>query len=677
MTGKVRWLLAAMHLAVCVYAETLVKCVPANGQWSAWGNEQEVMITQDGEGWRFRRENGKSGWNTPIFSFLPERSPLVDEFCLLVFEYFYEQGRPNLEVTLKNGDDEASYATSLNLQPGVWHTAEVHLASAPYKNGGKPGAVTDGLYGHRLAWFQICFSGVEIALRKVRIEQRRGFELPPDAHVSQEAKEYARERVPPDFRQFKRGAVFPFGVIATVRTGEEKVAKLFEQDLLERWEDSLALLRSYGFNAYSNFCESTSLPIKERLTVMSKYGMYLMETRSCRVDLHALPDDHELVRQIEECSSHPSLLAWYAEDEPQNVARYIKNKRRMDALSKGFAPFVSAIHMMSIARSLGSALDIMMLDPYDLSQESIPNASSDILVRHANVIRCARGFIPSKRIWMVPQAFSFKLSGNVTHRYPSPEELSFDVFNDLAAGANGFFFYIFRDVPPYLLPDSNRHGAVHLETLFDSWGNPNATAKAIGQVGQRLANIMPSFLERREMGSPRKIQAGECVLVSQWDNGDGILVIAVNSCLTAKRCGKLTLELADGEMAYDLDSLTETDGRYTLAPGDAALLFIGKPLAFQNIRMEIEKRKAENDAQMTRVRPRENAVLQAARLAFKEMNGKMMARLTQFDGNPQMDPVRKRICDLSKEYFVAVRKWKSTGEIDESTHSLPQRIQEL
>ncbi|MBQ6473525.1 MAG: hypothetical protein IJJ33_16175, partial [Victivallales bacterium] len=619
MANRVLGLFVASLLVSCVYAETLAPCEPANGLWSAWGNDQEVIITQGKGERRFRREDGKGGWNTPIFDFLSERMPLVDEFCLLVFDYFYEQGRDRLEIVLKNSDDEARYAQCIKLEPGAWRTAEVHLSSAPYKSGGKAGVAAEGLYGHRLAEVQICFSGVEIALRNVRIERRRGFELPPGSAASKEAVEYAEKRVPPDFRQFRRGAVFPFGVIATVRSGEEQVAKLFGQNVLERWESSIALLRSHGFNAYSNFCECTGTSIKERLAVMARHGMCLMETNTCRMDLHQLPDDHKLVRQIEECSAHPNLLAWYAEDEPQNVPRYIRNKTRMDVLSKGLAPFVSTIHMMSIAKSLGPALDVLMLDPYDLTLESAPNASLDILARHTNVIRCGSGFIPSGRVWMVPQAFSYKLSGVLTHRYPSPEELTFDVFNCMAAGANGFFFYIFRDVPPYLLPDSRR-GSVHLETLFDSWGNPNATAEAIAQVGQRLVSIMPSFLERRQIASPRNVQAGEGILVSQWDNGDGILLIAVNSCLTERRIGRMTLELSAGEGAYDLDTLKAFDGQYELAPGDAMLLFIGKPQAFQVIKAEIDKRKGENVAQMAAARPRECAALQSARLAFKEMN---------------------------------------------------------
>ncbi len=665
---KILSFFAAIFLAGTFQAKTV--CTVDPDSWTAWGNDIPVKITVTGKETSFEREIGGGGWNTPIYKF--KEHPVVNAFLFLKFEYLcVKSGK--FEVNLGNKTEEAEYSVPIILEAGQWKEVSVHINSANYKRFGKPGITPDGMAGDRLDTIQIAYSGKKITLRNVVLE-----EVSPDdpslfARSNPAVEIYVKERKVPDYRQFKRNSIFPFGVISTIRAGDMINGQFFGQSTLERLEDSLRLARLTGFNAYSNFCDSSGLTIPERLDLMQKYDMGLMETSTCSTGLANLPDSHPLMKQIAESAHHPNLLAWYGQDEPTDAALYLANKKRIEQLSKDGAPVTSAMHMMSVAKELGPAMDVIILDPYSMVMSVKDSEAKNILEKHAVLVKMARSYCAGKHVWMVLQAFSLRLNGESSLRYPSAAEVSYDVFNTLSAGVNGYFFFIMLDTIPYLKADS-RKGESFDQTLYDAWGNATLITEALGAIGKRLTVIMPSFLTRRPLEEIRKISKPDFLEISPWEIPDGILFIAVNGNLAENNSGNFHVELKPGEKLYDLDSLAENSGTFNLTPGNGALYLVATPENFSEVKQSILDRRAKEEAIRQALERAEPAELASVRKAFERMNVRMLSKLSSFDGNPEMNSLREKIKALSKEYFDARREWYEKGTKAPWLSALPAKV---
>lgn len=649
--------------------------------WKAWGNNVPVLISRTVEGGKtqivFQRRDGKAGWNTPMASLNP--GVKVTVFTVLKFRCRTEADRTS-EINLANATEGAEYAVRFRTVAGQWTEHAVFLKEALYKRGGREGRNPDGILGDEITQIQFACSGREVRIADVRIVEADPSDLTLVPEKNEALEAYLAARKVPLYRQFRRNAVFPFGVISTIGAGDAENGAFFGQTTRERMEEDLRDIRSRGFNAYSNFVDRSGYTTAERLALMKKYHLHLLETATCGTDLHSLPEQHPRIARIRENAFHPNLLAWYGQDEPGDAGLYLKNKIRIESASGAGAPVTSAMHIMAIAKELGPAMDVITLDPYSIGANVLPGKALSCLEKHAALVTMARDFCAGKRVWMIPQAFSGRSSGNRYLRYPDPAEVRFDVFNTLAAGANGYFFFIYNDTVPYL--DGKIRYEEFDDTLVDAWGNGNPTTDALGAVGKRLTAIMPSFLERRPMKNSRAVRSdGAELAIRQWDNGDGVLLIAVNRNLRQKISGMLHVTPEPGEKLYDLDTLAElpSASAFSLIPGDAKLLFLGTPQAWRQVETEIRTRHARNEKEIAEVTLREPSGLASVRAAFGEMNAFLTRHgiIEKIDGNAEWSAAREKIKALSRRYFEARRQWRKSGREPDGMRELETEVRRL
>ena len=659
-------------LPLLTYAENNLIEIPVK-QWKAWGNESIIDIKVQNNEITFRRRTGKDGWNTPMYNFPKDKQPSVTALTFLSFEYKVSRSR-RIDININNGTEGTQYATSVNVTSSTeWKSAKIHLNSAAFKRGGKSGIAADGMLGDKLAGFQIAYSGKEITIRNVVIYEAD----PNDPGVSEKknpaVSEYIKNRPATDFRQLHNGAQFPFGVIHALRQADKINGEFFGQDPAERTGENLRLIRCAGFNSYANFCELNPPDITNRLKIMEKYDLYLLETATSSAGLAKLPADHRLIKEITNAAVHPRLLAFYGQDEPTDIELFLRNKKLIEKNSAYSVPVTSAIHMMSVAKEIGPAMDIITIDPYSLSDGSIPNKTIDTLSAHATLIKNARQYCAGKRVWMVGQAFSLRVGGKKTLRFPTAAELRFDVFNAIASGANGYFAFIWQDQTAYLRADSSK-GESFDQTICDPWGNLSEEGKVLGETGRRIVPVMSFFLDRKAIENPDKIAVKGKFNVTGWSGEYGRLFIVVNRDLENKTDGKVTINLAPGEKLYDLDRLAGSSGELSLLPGDGGFLLAAAPEKFALLKKQITARKEADTAAVKRLIFVEPAEFKAAREAFGAMHRKLMNNIRKFDGNPEMDGVRQEIKKLAAEYFDALREYRKNGKIQPNVATLPARI---
>ena len=652
-----------------------VRTIPANG-WSAWGHDTSVSISVKDSEIAFRRENGKYGWNTPIYTFpknLPR--PLVTPFTFLKFEYRAPASR-RVDVNLKNETEGNEYAVSFQAVSGGWKTAAVHLNSALYKKGGIAGIQADGMSGDRLAGFQFAFHGAEIGIRNVSLYEADPADPGLVRAKNPEVEKYVKARKAPAYRQFRNGSVFPFGVIHTVRMADRTNAGFFGQSPMERQLENLRLIRLAGFNGYSNFTEAFTDTIQQRLDRLKAFDLLLLETKTCSAGIARLKTDSPFIRQIREAARHPNLLAFYGQDEPTDSGLYLRNKKRIEAEAGDGAPVTSAMHMMSVAKELGPAMEVITIDPYCITAGLSPKDSVNALDNQSNLIRSARNYAAGKRVWFIGQGIALRIGGKPAFRFPSAAEIRYEAFSSIAAGADGYFSFIWQGPVPYLLADSRR-GESFDRTLCDPWGNLTEAGRALGESAWKIVPVMSFFRDRSLPEQPRKSVAPKDFSLSEWCGEYGTLFIVINRDLFQAHNGQVRIPLKDGEKLYDLGTLHESDGNLTLSPGSGGFLCAADPETFTRLRGLIQTRKKREQAVRERLLLQEPPELRQAREAFGRMHLRMLGKLNRFDGRPEADPIRSRIKALSKEYFDAVRTFRRTGKIEPKLKTLSARVDQL
>ena len=181
----------------------------------------------------------------------------------------------------------------------------------------------------------------------------------------------------------------------------------------------------------------------------------------------------------------------------------------------------------------------------------------------------------------------------VCKRFPRPVEVRFDVFNYIASGASGFLFFIANDTVPYL--DKKYRDQEFDQTLFDAWGNANATTKELSKIAKRLIPIMPSFLDIEKSKKLKIRCSNKKIIIRQWENELGTLVFCVNSNLSLTIPAKINLTLPKSNKIYNLETLKPfktASLKLNMRPGDGRLFLITNKSKFQKVASEINSRKS-------------------------------------------------------------------------------------
>jgi len=579
--------------------------------WSSWSNKQQVTMELASPGYEsatcLRLTVPVSDWNTPIVEFpTPVR---VTDRTMVRFKLRIAPGMVE-GLNVRNATEGSEYLLTFPIPGSDWMVVQRYLKSSVFKRFGKPGVPKDGVVGDEVASIQVAYHGKELCLDDVEIFEATSNlpELPPDQLLPEGSYQPQRYRC--------LETVFPFGVISTVSAGNAANAAIFGQTKDERFEDDLLDLKRHGMNAISNFCDDGR--VAWRLGLMERYGLYLVETALANTDLRGAKPDNPGLRLIAENRDHPRLLAWYGRDEPHDCLAYLDNKQAINAADPDH-PVASALNRMPVAKLVGPYMELMMLDPYSIFR---PQRSADALVFHADLIRNAKEYCEGRKVWMIPQAFSWRSGTRTTMRMPDPSEARFDVFNAIGAGANGFLFFIYNDTCSYL--DGKLRGEEFDDTLVDPWGNPHPTYEALSELSRVLVPTMPALLDAAEPVEPRVAveYAADSLTLGRLRNAHGDYLVLTNSDLLQPYEGTVQVPLSDGRTVHDMLTLREVSVRdggtidLDLPPGGGVILMVSTQDSWRTVRRGILSRRFDQERERLSV---ECAVLKAQRLDVREI----------------------------------------------------------
>lgn len=585
--------------------------------WTGWALNQKVDISTVSPGYEsghaLRFAVASKGWDTPI---LKLKTPVpVTENTMLSFK-FKGDADAICQINLQSADG-VEYTLSFPAEKGRWIVVRKRVKDAIYKRYGKEGLKFE-LLGDRLSFVQIAHEGREALLDNFSIyeadtsERESPEDLPPFLAAY-------RDSLPPlDYPVLRRNGVFPFGVVSTVNAGDRDNGALFGQGKWERFEDDLLDMKRMGLNTVANFCDDKD--VERRLDLMGKYRISLIETAFSCTDLYKLPPGHESLKLIERHASDPRLLAWYGRDEPgtlEIMEGCLKNKAAINKLDKAH-PFASTFNTQYLVRSLGPFMETVMIDIYSISGAEV---ASDPLRTHGVAIRNALKASGGGRCWFVTQAFGGRCLDNFTWRYPTPEEIRFDMYNSVACGASGLMFFIYNDAVTWL--DGQRRGEEFDDTLVDAWGNGNAVYDELSDFGRRIVPIMPSLLDASDSTRLQVVHQPASVALEQRENKLGSYLFFINKDLAKGVSCSFDASLPEGRRLYDLERLAPLEAsKLDLRPGEGRIVMAATPEDYATVKREITGRRLNGAYELAEV---ELDFLKTAKLETSALRVKLSA----------------------------------------------------
>ena len=228
---------------------------------------------------------------------------------------------------------------------------------------------------------------------------------------------------------------------------------------------------------------------------------------------------------VSRCRNHPALLAWYTSDEMKGryADRLLDRYRLLKKLDPDHPVFVLAF--TDAIRSFVPALDIGGGDPYPVCSPWTGNKKrmnerpdeGSVWEAGQNAVDEREAMFGLKPLWQVPQAFMWAWDHGGEEkrpelRFPTRNELSSMTWQQVAAGANGIFFY--------------------------SYGQMLNQCRNSGQLHRYFSEVtVPVARELKEMYNililkpgPEIVNVPEKVMVRTWRDDDGsVYVLACNT----------------------------------------------------------------------------------------------------------------------------------------------------
>ena len=168
-------------------------------------------------------------------------------------------------------------------------------------------------------------------------------------------------------------------------------------------------------------------------------------------------DEGELKAKIEakvrEIGSHPALLTWYVIDEapPAFIGRLSRATAWLHAADPNHPTFAVLDKPHHVCAFL-PAYDIVAIDTYPIGY----NGGADVSKVAARVRTVDEAMFGYREMWMIPQAFNwawYRKGEDLKKpnlRMPTREEMANMAWQSVAAGANGLYFYSFKDLRSHL-----------------------------------------------------------------------------------------------------------------------------------------------------------------------------------------------------------------------------------
>lgn len=223
--------------------------------------------------------------------------------------------------------------------------------------------------------------------------------------------------------------------------------------------------------------------------------------------------------KVASVKDHPSLLAWYIQDEmgPGMVPR-LKIRDRLVRKVDPDHPTVSCFCRPESALEYMDTSDVLGTDPYPFSSKS-----DDVPIElvGSETRKVSNAYFGMRPLWQVVQAFdpSFIYKDRSKMRHPNGEEMLNMCLQSVAAGANGVFLWSYNHL--------GRNALGHRSEDFDKYWNEACKA------GEAFAKMIPVFLS--DDVSDLVEGARDDLPVRAWRHGGRIWFLAVNASFARKR----------------------------------------------------------------------------------------------------------------------------------------------
>ena len=252
------------------------------------------------------------------------------------------------------------------------------------------------------------------------------------------------------------------------------------------------------------------------------YGVYPGHERfaSCKASF-----DH-IAGLVRSAKGHPSVLAWYTNDEsPVCLVGILRDLRAMIHELDPDHPVWHVVNRTSKVMPFLGAYDVVGQDPYPIGQDE---KHGDIGRAAAEARATRQAMYDTVPMWHVPQAFNwawYKPKASESHRYPSAEELISMTWQPIATGANGLIYYGFHSI------------IGHVEEGHERDEYLRRVVVAASEVKAK----MPVLLS--EPG-PAVLSAPEGMVCRTWRSSPGVTTLLVANMTRQAVAGTVTL--ADG-----------------------------------------------------------------------------------------------------------------------------------
>ena len=206
---------------------------------------------------------------------------------------------------------------------------------------------------------------------------------------------------------------------------------------------------------------------------------------------------------VGELKRHPSILAWYCNDERplERIKQLTARQKLIERIDPGH-PTWTVLYQYGEVRGYYDSFDVIGTDPYPVPQASIGNVAMWTRTTDDEVMGL-------KPMWQVPQAFAWEDYGKKGLRFPTREEMVNMTWQCVANGANGIVYFAYR-----LLYKKGMF-------LVDRWADICAAAASVKP-------YIPVILSDEE--TPNVTGATEDLSVRAWRyQGDVYLAIVNNT----------------------------------------------------------------------------------------------------------------------------------------------------
>ena len=155
----------------------------------------------------------------------------------------------------------------------------------------------------------------------------------------------------------------------------------------------------------------------------------------------AAAEDAYVQAKVDAFRTHPSLLAWYVNDE--RVLELYKPLRARQQLLERLDPdhpTYAVLYQLDLLRTMSPTFDIIGTDPYPVPKHPLSLVTETTRKTHASLFGM-------RTMWQVPQAFDWGVyNAGGQSRMPTVAEMKSMFWQFIAAGANGLILYSYSSI---------------------------------------------------------------------------------------------------------------------------------------------------------------------------------------------------------------------------------------